>query len=187
MKKIILLFLLVGIFYSCKYQTANGAWRPKYLDFQIRPDLKSLDDLDSVPFEIVLIFQKYVEHSNGITRGVYIFSKDGRFVRMFEDGTKHSDSIRIDQSPWIKGSDWGFYKIEGDDIRVEYWTNGSGSSYFNFRAVLDENGNLFIGDNYYHGFREYGRMGTFYPPMEPIKNVVYMGKLIEVNIGLPEG
>lgn len=135
-----------------------------------------------------MIFHQYGDHSNGTTRVIYIFSKDGRFVKTFEEFvTRQTDSIQIDKSPWIKGPVWGFYKIEGNNIRTEYWTNGSGTSYFNFRAVLDENRNLCIGDNYYFGSREYERQGGYHPPMETIKYVVYMGKLIEVNKGLPKG
>ncbi len=187
MKKYILLLLIVLSLGSCKYQTANGAWRPKHLGFHIRPDLKSLDDLDSIPFEINMIFHEYDDEAEDTTRIIFIFSKDGRFVMTYERNvTDHSDTIRIDQSPWIMGPRWGFYKIEGDDIRVEYWVNGSGTNYFNFRAVLIKNRTLFIGDQYYFGSREYERVSWYSPPMEPIKNVIYMGKLIEVNKGLPK-
>ena len=97
MKKYILLLLIVLSLGSCKYQTANGAWRPKHLGFHIRPDLKSLDDLDSIPFEINMIFHEYDDEAEDTTRIIFIFSKDGRFVMTYERNvTDHSDTIRID-------------------------------------------------------------------------------------------
>lgn len=124
-----------------RYQTSYGEHRPEHPKFTLYPN-KTVKQFESEEFNIAFAFDTILPSVPGpYYRDILLFSKDHRFAAIARtESDQNRDLLVICADPWLIAYQVGFYKLQDDTLKVEYFTNFQGGQYHTFQGVLCDNG-----------------------------------------------
>ncbi len=131
MKKLVLLFSLLSLCNSCfliqQGHIVNGMCRPKHPKFKL---LKiPFKETDKLTYNRVYINQYLVGFGIGFYpdgRLMYFYSRDGYAL-------KESD---IKNKKWENARNIGYWRVEGDKIKIEYFVCSQQGTYFREKGEI---------------------------------------------------
>lgn len=135
-----------------RYQTTYGEYRPENPRFTIFPD-RTVKEFDSIEFKIAFAFDTILPVEPGpYLRDILLFSEDQRFASIaMEELDRNKDPLIVNEDPWLIASQVGFYTLQNNIIKVEYFTNFQGGQYYTFKGVISDNGKTLRIYEYYQG------------------------------------
>lgn len=135
-----------------RYQTSYGEYRPENPKFTLYPD-RALKQFQSQEFNIAFAFDTILPSVPGpYYRDILLFSKDLRFAAIARtESDQNKDPLVITADPWLTAYQVGFYKLQNDTLKVEYFTNFQGGQYHTFKGLLGDNGKTLRIFQYHQG------------------------------------
>ena len=152
--------LLIIIFVSggcmSRYQNSYGEYRPENPKFTLYSD-STIKQFESEEFSIAFAFDTILPSVPGpYYRDVLLFSEDQRFAAIaWLESDQYRDTLVISTDPWLMAHQVGFYTLQNDTLKVEYFTNFQGGQYHIFQGVVSDNGKILRIFEYYQGLRRF--------------------------------
>lgn len=152
--------LVFTLYFACsfsvgcmsRYQTSYGEYRPENPKFTLYPD-RTVKQFDSTQFKIAFAFDTILATVPGpYLRDVLLFSEDQRFASIAKRQLdQNRDPLIFSEDPWLIAYQVGFYTLQNNIIKVEYFTNFQGGQYHTFIGVISENGKTLRIFQHYQG------------------------------------
>jgi hypothetical protein len=151
-KTLFLALLVIVSGCMSRYKTTYGEYRPEKPRFTLYPN-RSIKQLDSERFNIKLAFDTILRTVPGpYYRDVLLFSNDYRFAAIGEtQASQVKSNLILEVDPWLTAYQVGFYTLQNDTLKVEYFTNFQGGQYHTFKGVVSDSGKTLRVFEYYQG------------------------------------